>query len=114
LTSDFVLMVGGYTMAENWWSVEFDAGYNCTQLQNQFADLFEKVGRPRGAALFLEKRRGAESALFFTPSAAEFAKDLIAFHGGKPCQPPQRATAFLVGHEQDRTMVPLPRPLHER
>ena len=42
-------------------------------------------------------------------AAAEFAKDLIAHHGGKPCQPPQRATAFLVGHEQDRTMVSLPR-----
>ena len=98
---------------ETWWSVEIDAGHNYAQLQSQFAGLFDKVGRPRGAALFLEKRRGAESALFFTPCAAEFAKDLIAHHGGKPCQPPQRATAFLVGHEQDRTMVSLPRSLYE-
>jgi hypothetical protein len=98
---------------ETWWSVEFDAGHNYTQLQNQFADLFEKAGRPRGAALFLEKRGHGESALF-TPAAAEFAKDLIALHRGKPCQPPQRARAFLVGHEQDRTMVPLPRSIYER
>lgn len=101
-------------MAEDWWRVEFAAGHNHSHLQDQFTDLFVKLGRPRGAALFFENHRNGKSALFFTPAAAEFAKSLIASHGGKPCQPPQRATAFLVGHDQDRTMVPLPRPAYER
>ena len=101
-------------MAGNWWSVEFDDEDNYSQLQDQFADLFVKLGRPRGAALFLEERRGGESTLLFTPAAADFAKGLIAIHNGKPCQPPQRATALLVGHEQDRTMVSLPRSIYER
>jgi hypothetical protein len=104
----------GVILVGNWWVVEFQVGHSYARLQNKFADLFTRYGRPRGAALFLENRRGAGYALFFTPAAAELAEGLITIYGGKPCQPPQRATAFLVGSEQDRTMVPLPQSPYER
>ena len=72
-----------------------------------FTDLFIAAGSPPGAAMFGASYEDGRRDLYFNPSAAILAKDLIPLNGARPCSTPldEGGVELLVGHEGDRRLL---------
>lgn len=70
-------------------------------IQLQFDDFYEKASRPDGMALFLDKFTSVNShkkrlRLFFSPSGAYIAENIINGYFGSKCVPPQKSSIDLL------------------
>jgi hypothetical protein len=92
-------------MTDQWWKVDLGSIQKMTELQEQFFAVFAANGSPRGAAMFANDTLGPQVEIYFTPKAVEIARPLLLSHGGKPTEKPADGS-FLVGHDQDKTMLP--------
>jgi hypothetical protein len=91
-----------------WMKIEFARG-GVGRIQKQFLAAFTAHGLPLGAALFSDPQFSwPQTTIFISPKAAEAANFLVATYGAVPCDVPPEAL-FLLGHDDDRTMVPLPK-----
>jgi hypothetical protein len=90
-----------------WWRIETAPGQSVDQIQAEFRSVFESAGAPAGAALFCNHVVRVSTTLFVTPKGASIAQAFLESHAGTPCEPPAEGI-FLVGHESDRNLLPVP------
>lgn len=87
--------------------IELAQNQSAASIQDQFLDVFTITGIPRGAALFGSPTAVGGEVIYFSPKAAILASFLLEANGGKPCDRPAEG-AFLVGHDEDRKLLPAP------
>jgi hypothetical protein len=86
-----------------WLKVTLSASECATKgriLQNDFENLFNINGAPKGVALFASKNF-EQQFFYFSPGAVAIARGLIQHFGGTPSLPPtedEYAPFLLVGH----------------
>jgi hypothetical protein len=77
------------------------------RIQDTFAELLIDASAPPGAAMFGASRDDGGADLFFTPSAAKIAADLLKQNGAVACLPPvtDGNIALLVGEKADQRLL---------
>ena len=97
---------------ETWYKVTFPfkecgvAGKG-QQLQDAFASLLiAHGGMPRDGALFSQRSGDFEQMFYyFSPAAAQIARDLIQIHRGVLCPLPPETVTLAVGDDRAREML---------
>src|SRR6266581_4646359 len=77
------------------------------RIQDTFAELLIDASAPPGAAMFGASRDDGGADLYFTPSAATIAADLLRENGALACLPPvtDGDIALLVGEKADQRLL---------
>lgn len=74
----------------SWYQIVFPEDTMPLDVQNaimpKLMTTYIGAGDPEGFATFVEVRSDARYVMYFTPLAAEYCPELIAFYGGGPCE----------------------------
>ena len=66
------------------------------KIQSDFEELFVKAGKPPEMALFCDTFTVPQFSMYFSPTSAQYASDLISAYSGDACEKPDASEVTLL------------------